>query len=246
MIKEYIKDKISKKEKIWCVLIDPDKLHFDDVDNLISLINKSSCDFILVGGSLINHEKFSEYAKLITNVSTKPVIIFPGDNQQITEYADGLFLLSLISGRNSDLLIGQHVKSAFKIKATNLEILPCGYMLIEGENLTSAIYISESLPIPKDKFDIAAATALAGEQLGLQFIYLDKGSGAKFTVQNEMIKSVNKVISIPLIVGGGINSQEDLENVWNAGADIAVIGTSVEKDFNNIFLFDKRSSKNEL
>ncbi len=246
MIKEYIKDKISKKEKIWCVLIDPDKLHFDEVDNLISLINKSSCDFILVGGSLINHEKFSEYAKLITNVSTKPVIIFPGDNQQITDYADGLFLLSLISGRNSDLLIGQHVKSAFKIKATNLEILPCGYMLIEGENLTSAIYISESLPIPKDKFDIAAATALAGEQLGLQFIYLDKGSGAKFTVQNEMIKSVNKVISIPLIVGGGINSQEDLENVWNAGADIAVIGTSVEKDFNNIFLFDKRSSKNEL
>ena len=243
MIKEYIKDKISKKEKIWCVLIDPDKLHFDDVDNLISLINKSSCDFILVGGSLINHEKFSEYAKLITNVSTKPVIIFPGDNQQITEHADGLFLLSLISGRNSDLLIGQHVKSAFKIKATNLEIMPCGYMLIEGENLTSAIYISESLPIPKDKFDIAAATALAGEQLGLQFIYLDKGSGAKFTVQNEMIKSVNKVISIPLIVGGGINSQEDLENVWNAGADIAVIGTSVEKDFNNIFLFDKRSSK---
>ena len=243
MIKEYIKEKISKKEKIWCVLIDPDKLHFDDVDNLISLINKSSCDFILVGGSLINHEKFSEYAKLITNVSNKPVIIFPGDNQQITDYADGLFLLSLISGRNSDLLIGQHVKSAFKIKATNLEILPCGYMLIEGENLTSAIYISESLPIPKDKFDIAAATALAGEQLGLQFIYLDKGSGAKFTVQNEMIKSVNKVISIPLIVGGGINSQEDLENVWNAGADIAVIGTSVEKDFNNIFLFDKRSSK---
>ena len=243
MIKEYIKDKISKKEKIWCVLIDPDKLHFDEVDNLISLINKSSCDFILVGGSLINHEKFSEYAKLITNVSTKPVIIFPGDNQQITEHADGLFLLSLISGRNSDLLIGQHVKSAFKIKETNLEILPCGYMLIEGENLTSAIYISESLPIPKDKFDIAAATALAGEQLGLQFIYLDKGSGAKFTVQNEMIKSVNKVISIPLIVGGGINSQEDLENVWNAGADIAVIGTSVEKDFNNIFLFDKRSSK---
>ena len=184
MIKEYIKEKISKKEKIWCVLIDPDKLHFDEVDNLISLINRSSCDFILVGGSLINHEKFSEYAKLITNVSNKPVIIFPGDNQQITEYADGLFLLSLISGRNSDLLIGQHVKSAFKIKATNLEILPCGYMLIEGENLTSAIYISESLPIPKDKFDIAAATALAGEQLGLQFIYLDKGSGAESTVEN--------------------------------------------------------------
>jgi len=238
MIKEYIKDKISKKEKIWCVLIDPDKLHFDDVDNLLSLLNTSSCAFILVGGSLINHEKFSEYAKLITNVSTKPVIIFPGDNQQITDYADGLFLLSLISGRNSDLLIGQHVKSAFKIKETILEILPCGYMLIEGENLTSAIYISESLPIPKDKFDIAAATALAGEQLGLQFIYLDKGSGAESTVENKMIKAVQETINIPLIVGGGINNREDLVNVWNAGADIAVIGTAIEKDFNNILLFN--------
>tara|TARA_B110000977_G_scaffold39909_1_gene53659 strand:+ start:1842 stop:2573 length:732 start_codon:yes stop_codon:yes gene_type:complete len=239
MIKEIISSKISKGEKQWCVLIDPDKLIFEEINELISLINSSSCDFILVGGSLINHQMFDDYLKEIKRLSSKPVLIFPGDNQQISKYADGLFLLSLISGRNPELLIGQHVKSAFKIRASNLEVLPCGYILIEGESLNSAIYMSESLPIPKNKSSIAAATALAGEQLGMQFIYLDKGSGAEKSIGNKMIIDVKKTINIPLIVGGGINSQQDLENVWNAGADIAVIGTSIEKNFKNIFLFNK-------
>ena len=239
MIKEIISSKISKGEKQWCVLIDPDKLIFEEINELISLINSSSCDFILVGGSLINHQMFDDYLKEIKRLSSKPVLIFPGDNQQISKYADGLFLLSLISGRNPELLIGQHVKSAFKIRASNLEVLPCGYILIEGESLNSAIYMSESLPIPKNKSSIAAATALAGEQLGMQFIYLDKGSGAEQSIGNKMIIDVKKTINIPLIVGGGINSQQDLENVWNAGADIAVIGTSIEKNFKNIFLFNK-------
>ena len=239
MIKEIISSKISKGEKQWCVLIDPDKLIIEEINELISLINSSSCDFILVGGSLINHQMFDDYLKEIKKLSSKPVLIFPGDNQQISKYADGLFLLSLISGRNPELLIGQHVKSAFKIRASNLEVLPCGYILIEGESLNSAIYMSESLPIPKNKSSIAAATALAGEQLGMQFIYLDKGSGAEKSIGNKMIIDVKKTINIPLIVGGGINSQQDLENVWNAGADIAVIGTSIEKNFKNIFLFNK-------
>tara|TARA_B110000037_G_scaffold64683_1_gene78998 strand:- start:902 stop:1633 length:732 start_codon:yes stop_codon:yes gene_type:complete len=243
MIKEIISSKISKGEKQWCVLIDPDKLIFEEINELISLINSSSCDFILVGGSLINHQMFDDYLKEIKRLSSKPVLIFPGDNQQISKYADGLFLLSLISGRNPELLIGQHVKSAFKIRASNLEVLPCGYILIEGESLNSAIYMSESLPIPKNKSSIAAATALAGEQLGMQFIYLDKGSGAEQSIGNKMIIDVKKTINIPLIVGGGINSQQDLENVWNAGADIAVIGTSIEKNFKNIFLFNKTPIK---
>lgn len=243
MIKEIISSKISKGEKQWCVLIDPDKLIFEEINELISLINSSSCDFILVGGSLINHQMFDDYLKEIKRLSSKPVLIFPGDNQQISKYADGLFLLSLISGRNPELLIGQHVKSAFKIRASNLEVLPCGYILIEGESLNSAIYMSESLPIPKNKSSIAAATALAGEQLGMQFIYLDKGSGAEKSIGNKMIIDVKKTINIPLIVGGGINSQQDLENVWNAGADIAVIGTSIEKNFKNIFLFNKTPIK---
>ena len=224
MIKNHILNKISLGKKIWCILLDPDKLPIDKIDYLFSLIN----NFI-----------FNDYIKKIKAISKKPIIIFPGNNQQISQHADGLFLLSLISGRNPDLLIGQHVKAAFKLKESNLEILPCGYLLIEGDSLTSAIYMSESLPIPKNKSEIAAATALAGELLGLQFIYLDKGSGSKNTVQNQMIKTVKKNIKIPLIVGGGINDRKDLENVWKAGADIAVIGTSIEKNLNNVLLFDK-------
>jgi len=243
MIKKIISDKISKGEKQWCVLIDPDMIVFEEISELISLTNNSSCDFILVGGSLINHQMFDNFLKEIKTLSSKPVLIFPGDNQQISKYADGIFLLSLISGRNPELLIGQHVKSAFKIKASNLEILPCGYILVEGDNLNSAIYMSESLPIPKNKSSIAAATALAGEQLGLQYIYLDKGSGAGESIGEKMIAEVKKTIDIPLIVGGGINSQQDLENVWDAGADIAVIGTSIEKDFKNIFLYNKTPTK---
>jgi putative glycerol-1-phosphate prenyltransferase len=239
MIKESIINKIKNGDKLWCVLIDPDKILIEEIIPLMSLINNSSCDYVLVGGSLINNQIFSSYLEKIKKIAIKPIIIFPGNNQQISNYADGLFLLSLISGRNPDLLIGQHVKSAFKLKKSKLEILPCGYLLIEGESLTSAIYMSESLPIPKDKSDIAAATALAGEQLGLQFIYLDKGSGSKYTVQNKMIKSVSESIKIPLIVGGGIKNQADLNNVWNSGADIAVIGTAIEDNFKNILLFDK-------
>ena len=176
MIKDNIINKISNGEKLWCVLIDPDKILLEEIEPLILLINSSSCDYILVGGSLINNQIFSSFLEKINKIADKPVIIFPGNNQQISKNADGIFLLSLISGRNPDLLIGQHVKSAFKLNESKLEILPCGYLLIEGESLTSAIYMSESIPIPKDKSDIAAATALAGEQLGLQFIYLDKGS----------------------------------------------------------------------
>ena len=239
MIKSNILKKISSGKKIWCVLIDPDKLPLEKINHFISLINKSSCDYVLVGGSLVSNYYYNDFIKKIKTISRKPVIIFPGDNQQISNHADGIFLLSLISGRNPDLLIGQHVKSAFKLKASELEILPCGYILIEGDSLTSAIYMSESLPIPKNKSDIAAATALAGELLGLQYIYLDKGSGSKNTVQNDMIKAVKENINIPLIVGGGINDKKDLENVWKAGADIAVIGTSIEKNFNTMLLFDE-------
>ena len=135
------------------------------------------------------------------------------------------------------------MKSAFRIKASKLEILPCGYILVEGNNLNSAIYMSESLPIPKNKSSIAAATALAGEQLGLQYIYLDKGSGSKESIGKKNDSRSKKKIGIPLIIGGGINSQEDLEDVWDAGADIAVIGTSIEKDFKNIFLYNKKPAK---
>jgi putative glycerol-1-phosphate prenyltransferase len=241
MLKSEIYERVLNGEKLWAILIDPDKLPFKDITDFILMTNKSSCDFILVGGSLINHLEFDTYLKKIYDLSSKKIILFPGDNQQISNNADGFLLLSLISGRNPDLLIGQHVKSSFKLKKSGLEIISCGYMLIETENLTSAIYISESLPIPKDKSDIAAATALAGEQLGLNFIYMDTGSGAESTVKHEMITSVQKNISIPLFIGGGINNQEQLESTWEAGADIAVVGTCIENDFNKMFGFKKLS-----
>ena len=151
MLKSEIYERVLTGEKLWAILIDPDKLPFKDITDFILMTNKSSCDFILVGGSLINHLEFDTYLKKIYDLSSKKVILFPGDNQQISNNADGFLLLSLISGRNPDLLIGQHVKSSFKLKKSGLEIISCGYMLIETENLTSAIYISESLPIPKNK-----------------------------------------------------------------------------------------------
>jgi len=244
MLKSNIHERVFAGEKLWAVLIDPDKLPYEEVEGFILMTNKSSCDFILVGGSLINHFKFNAYLKKIHEFSTKKVILFPGDNQQLSMHADGLLLLTLISGRNPDLLIGQHVKSAFKIKETGIEVLPCGYLLIESEELTSAIYMSGSLPIPRKKSDLAAATALAGVQLGLQFIYLDTGSGSKLTVENKIIQEVKSNINVPLFVGGGINNQHQLENAWKAGADIAVVGSCIEKDFKKMFDFKKLSSWN--
>jgi putative glycerol-1-phosphate prenyltransferase len=244
MLETEISERIIRGEKLWCILIDPDKLPFNEVTDFILMTNQSSCDFILVGGSLINHLDFEKYLKNIYALSSKKVIIFPGDSQQISKHADGFLLLSLISGRNSDLLIGQHVKSSFKLKQSELEILPCGYMLIETDYLTSAIYISESLPIPKNKSDIAAATALAGEQLGLKFIYMDTGSGAESVINQKMIQKVKKTISIPLFVGGGINNQKQLEATWKAGADIVVVGNCIENDFKKMFGFKKITSTN--
>ena len=244
MLKSEIYERVLNGEKLWAILIDPDKLLYNNITDFILMTNHSSCDFILVGGSLINHLKFDAYLKKIYDLSTKKIIIFPGDNQQISNHADGFLLLSLISGRNPDLLIGQHVKSSFKLKQAEIEILSCGYILVETENLTSAIYMSESLPIPKSKSDIAAATALAGEQLGLNFIYMDTGSGAQQTINQKMIGTVKKNITIPLFVGGGINNQEQLESTWKAGADIAVVGTCIENDFNKMFEFKKLNYSN--
>ena len=239
MLKTEIFERVKRGEKLWCILIDPDKIPFEEITDFIIMTNQSSCDFLLVGGSLINHSKFNHYLKKIYELSIKKVILFPGDNQQISKFSDGILLLSLISGRNPDLLIGQHVKSSFKLRESQLEILSCGYMLIESEELTSAIYVSGSLPIPKEKADIAAATALAGEQLGLQFIYMDTGSGSKSKIKNDMIKKVKDNITIPLFIGGGITNQDLLKSCWEAGADIAVVGTCIENNFEKMFEFKK-------
>jgi putative glycerol-1-phosphate prenyltransferase len=214
-------------KKLFSVLIDPDKFYSSEV---VDLCEEAEVDFIMVGGSIITKGNFENCIKKIKKLTKIPVIIHPGSYLQISNKADAILLLSLISGRNADLLIGNHVLAASTLKASKLEIMATGYMLIESGKQTTASYISNTIPIPHDKTDIAFSTALAGEMLGLKVIYLDAGSGAINTVSEQMIKKVSENITVPLIVGGGINSPEKALNACKAGADMIVIGNAIEKD----------------
>jgi phosphoglycerol geranylgeranyltransferase len=228
-IAEYLSYKKAQGEKLLAILIDPDKISSFQLEELVKKAEKYA-DLIFVGGSLLITGHFSQCVSQIRKLTTLPLVIFPGSPAQISAEADAILLLSLISGRNSELLIGQHVLAAPKLKEAGLEILPTGYMLIESGKMTTALYISNTLPIPSDKPEIAACTALAGEQLGLKLIYLDGGSGASYPVSAEMIKAVRASISSPLIVGGGIRTPELAIKACLAGADIIVIGTVLEND----------------
>jgi putative glycerol-1-phosphate prenyltransferase len=219
----------DKKNKKLAVLIDPDKSDKLYISKIIEYANKDFIDFLLVGGSLIN-QNIDEITSKLKEQTKKPVILFPGSILQITNNADAIFLLSLISGRNPDFLIGNHVISAQFLKKSNLEIIPTGYILIESGKTTSVEYISNTKPIPSDKIDIIISTALAGEMLGLKMIYLEAGSGAENNIGLQTIKRVKQNISIPLIVGGGINNPEKIKNILQAGADMIVVGTAFEKN----------------
>lgn len=218
-------------EKLFAVLIDPDKFHSPEVIRRAEL---AKADFILVGGSILTNGNFEDCISTIKRMTDLPVIIFPGNNLQISSNADAILLLSLISGRNPEFLIGKHVVAAPLLKSSELEIIPTGYMLIESGKPTTASYISNTSPIPHDKADIALCTALAGEMLGLKLIYMDAGSGALTPVSSRMIKQVSSEISIPLIVGGGINTPQLAKAACEAGADIVVVGNAIEKDMNII------------
>lgn len=225
------KSKLGKKS--IGVLIDPDKIEdTSKLTHLINLANENCVDYFLVGGSLVTSSNFSEVVSYIKETVTIPVIIFPGSSIQIDPAADAILFLSLISGRNSDLLIGQHVVAAPILRNTNLEIIPTGYMLINSGKTTSVAYISNTTPIPDDKYSLAACTALAGEMLGLKLMYLDAGSGAEKEINSRMISSVRKTVKAPLIVGGGIDTSRKALNALEAGADMIVIGNALEKDPN--------------
>ena len=216
---------------MFAVLVDPDKYDSPiDLQELIYNLKQALPDIIFIGGSLVNNGNFELVINELSNLKIAPVIIFPGNNKQVSSNADAILLLSLISGRNADFLIGQHVVSAFDIKNANLEVIPTGYMLIESGPTTSAQYMSNTQPIPYNKTDIAIATALAGEQLGLKFIYMDGGSGAKNPISKEMIKGVRQTVNTPLIIGGGIRNKEQAIDAWNSGADIVVIGNAIENN----------------
>lgn len=222
-----IVSKIKKKKKLFAILIDPDK--FDNTD-ILKKATQAKVDLILVGGSLLTNGNFESCIQTIKKQCSIPTIIFPGNNLQISSSADAIFLLSLISGRNPDLLIGKHVIAAPQLKKSKLEIIPTGYMLIDSGKQTSALYMSNTHPIPYDKNDIAVCTAMAGEMLGLKILYMDAGSGAENCISKEMITAVKSAISIPLIIGGGINSVQKAKAACTAGADIIVVGNAAEKD----------------
>lgn len=217
---------LSGPHKKLALLIDPDKYKSAKRPDLSA---SSGIDYIFIGGSLISKGDFRLCVEDVKKSTNLPVILFPGNADQVSPLADGILFLSLISGRNPDNLIGKHVQAAPLLKKTSLEIIPTGYMLIDGGKITTAAYMSNTLPIPADKPDIAACTALAGEMLGLKLIYADTGSGALNHVPVKMIKEIKKNIRIPLITGGGIRTPEEAYTIASAGADMLVIGTIAEE-----------------
>lgn len=222
----------SDKKRI-ALLLDPDKYNAEKLKYTLGLANEATVDFIFVGGSLIS--KHIDQAVLeIKKHTSLPVILFPGSLLQLSAKADALLLLSLISGRNPEYLIGNHVIAAPFIRSLSLEAIPTGYMLIDTGNTSSVQYISNTMPIPSDKTDIITATALAGEMMGLRLIYLEAGSGAIAPLNPDIVREVKKTITIPLIVGGGIKNAKDASNLYKAGADVLVVGNAVENNPENL------------
>lgn len=220
----------SKAQKSLAVLIDPDKVTPEQTDLICGRSVNAGVDFLMVGGSLVISNRLDEVVLRIRKNCHIPVVLFPGSPSQISSHASALLYLSLISGRNADLLIGQHVISAPAVRQSGLEVISTGYMVVDGGAPTTVSYISNALPVPSDKNEIAICTAMAGEMLGMKVIYLDAGSGAKKPVAESMITAVAQSISVPLIVGGGITDPEKAYRNCKAGADLIVIGTAIEKD----------------
>lgn len=214
----------------FAVLVDPDKIAPSDMPHLASLCNDAGVDYLLMGGSLVVAHQIDTCIQRFKADSDIPVVLFPGSPAQVTPYADALLYLSLISGRNADLLIGQHVVSAPMVKASNLEVISTGYMVIDGGVPTTVSYMSHAAPIPANKPDIALCTAWAGELQGKHIIYMDAGSGARIPVSEEMIHKVSSHIDIPLFVGGGIHTPEKVYANCKAGANIVVVGNAIEQD----------------
>lgn len=225
-----------KKEgkKAFAILIDPDDIQPDRVAELAELCNRAKVDFAFFGGSLMLTDHLDNCIKAFKQVSEIPVLLFPGSPSQLSKSADALLFLSLVSGRNPELLIGQQVVAAPLVKSSGLEVLATGYVLIDGGVPTTVSYMSHSAPIPRNKPDIALCTAWAAELMGQQLIYMDAGSGAQFPISEKMIHKVSSNIDIPLIVGGGIKDAQGVKQAFEAGAQVVVVGNAIEKDFSLI------------
>jgi len=229
-IYENILSSISNKEKLLAVLIDPDKMDIEKVSGFIAKVNTSIVTHIFVGGSIVEENDTGILVSKIKKLTTLPVVVFPGDVSQITGQADAILFLSLISGRQAEYLIGKHVDAVSKLRHIDLEVIPTGYILIENGKQTAVEKVTGTQPLSRDNIPLVVDTALAGEFLGKKLIYLEAGSGATHPIYSAMISEVKNEIKIPLIVGGGIRTKEQLQSAYNSGADIVVIGTAFEED----------------
>ncbi|MDY0201516.1 MAG: geranylgeranylglyceryl/heptaprenylglyceryl phosphate synthase [Bacteroidales bacterium] len=220
---------LNNEKGTFALLIDPDKCNTLEVKRLSERAQEAKVDVILLGGSL-THASVEETLMAIRQHSSIPIVLFPGNALQFTPSADAILLLSLISGRNPDFLIGNHVLVSQALHKSGMEIIPTGYILIESGAVTSVQYMSNTMPIPSNKCDIVVATALAGQQLGLKSIYLEAGSGAKLPVPKNIISEVRKRVNLPLIVGGGLKTPKAIRDAREAGANMVVVGNALEKD----------------
>ena len=229
-ILEIIQKAAVKGEKLLAILLDPDKTSLDKLPEISSRIDTLNTNFIFVGGSFVENDLTDLFVKTLKKLTKLPVILFPGDFSQLTNDADALLFLSLLSGRNPEYLIEQQIKSVPFLKNSNLEIIPTGYILIDGGTNSSVLKMSNTKPISQENIQLAVDTAVAGMYKGKQLIYLEAGSGAKNPVNSQLISAVKKHINIPLIVGGGIKTKEQLNIAYANGADLAVVGTAFENN----------------
>ncbi|MBC5837958.1 phosphoglycerol geranylgeranyltransferase [Flavobacterium muglaense] len=228
---QILKAKVENR-KLLAVLLDPDKIIWDQLNHQIDRINQSPATHVFIGGSLVESGRMDELIEAIKQKCNLPIVLFPGNPSQISNKADAILFLSLLSGRNPDYLIGHQVAAAPVLKKSSLEIISTGYLLIESGSETAVARVSKTRPMDRDNLELVVATAQAGEMLGNKLIYLEAGSGARKAVPLQLIESVSRNVAIPLIVGGGIMDAVGIQIAYNAGADLVVIGTAFEKDFN--------------
>jgi putative glycerol-1-phosphate prenyltransferase len=222
----------SKNEKLLAILLDPDKISSDTLSDIAEKINHSPATHIFVGGSSFNGTHLDELIIYLKQKTSLPILLFPGNPSQLSKEADGILFLTLLSGRNPDYLIEHQVNAVPFLKKTNLEIISTGYILIESGSETAVQKVSKTKPLDRNNPNYVLQTAQAGEMIGNQLIYLEAGSGAKLPVPTDMISLVSENLKIPVIVGGGIRSKQEIENAYKAGASIVVIGTAFENDTN--------------
>ena len=222
----------NKGKKLLAILIDPDKVSLDKNSSLIQKINKSPATHVFVGGSSFNGTHLDELIATLKSKIKLPFLLFPGNPSQISDNANGILFLNLISGRNPEYLIEHQVNAVPILEKTNLEIIPTGYILVENGKETAVERVSQTKPLDRNNIDYVCQTAKAGEFMGNQLIYLEEGSGAEKPIPLAMIEAVSQKINIPLIVGGGIKTKTGIDNAFNAGADIVVIGTAFENNPN--------------